>query len=72
MRNWANENESRVQKWKQELYDNDIDDMESLKNRAEGSRWRNTLLKLSDGLTTQLEKWFYANYHQRKKALYIG
>ncbi len=54
---WANGNKSRKDKWKEELFANDIDDMDSLKSRAQGSRWQSTLMNLSDGLVTELEKW---------------
>jgi hypothetical protein len=54
---WAKNNTERKDKWLTELINNDVDDMETLKKRAESSRWQSTLEKLSNGLAVELEIW---------------
>ena len=63
---WAKGNETRKNKWLTELIENDVEDLQTLKERAESSRWNRTLDKLSDGLVAKLESWFSDTFPQSK------
>jgi predicted Ser/Thr protein kinase len=63
--NWAKNNTVRRDKWLTELINDDIDDIQTLKKRAESSRWQSTLDKLSPGLRVKLRYWFMQNYPER-------
>jgi predicted Ser/Thr protein kinase len=52
----------KAEDWKEELIRESIGSIDSLKKRAESTRWNNTLEKLSDGLVAELESWFSVNY----------
>jgi hypothetical protein len=65
---WAKNNEERCAKWLAELKDNDIEDMQTLEERSESSRWQKTLDELSNGLVAKLEKW-YKEKHPESKCL---
>lgn len=54
--------------WKEELLQQGIGNLRSLEERAESSRWQNTLDKLSDALVTKLETW-YKEKHPKSKSL---
>jgi hypothetical protein len=63
---WAKGHEVDAADWLTELIENDVDDMQTLKDLAESSRWQRTLDKLSDGLVAKLERWMSDTFPQRK------
>jgi len=60
---WANMSgvTSMREIWIGKLRNNGIGNKDALVRRAKGSRWMNTLEKLSDGLVTELEGWYGMN-----------
>jgi hypothetical protein len=63
---WAKGNEARKNKWLTELIENDVEDLQTLKDLAESSGWQRTLDKLSGVLVAKLESWFSDNFSQSK------
>jgi len=57
---WAEGHEEDCDKWMKELAEHSIRSKETLVKRARGSRWRSTLDKISDGLATMLEVWYWS------------
>src|SRR5207248_201416 len=53
---------SCAQGWMQELDAQSVFTLEALEKRAEGPRWASTLEKLSDGLATELDRWYKEKY----------
>ena len=65
---WASNDgvQFRAAAWKDELLQQDIGNLPTLKKRAQSSRWQRTLDKLSDGLVANLEQWFSDVFPQSK------
>ena len=63
---WTKGHEGDAADWLDELGQQKIRDLQTLKKRAESSRWQSTLDKLSDGLVAELERWMSDTFPQRK------
>ena len=69
---FAENNESRAQKWILELEHHGITSMKSLELRAKGTRWSITLEEIQDhGLVSVLENWAEENIPKSKFSLLV-